>query len=381
MVIRVIVVSSRRRFDLADDDVAEDHLPEFEDPEFNEDDTSETPPTDIVAYNELRSCADLARMTSDGIIDLQPDFQRDVVWKPADQTRFIDSLIKQLPIPSMSFALDHKTDTWIVIDGLQRMSSIVKFLAGGDWRLSKLDDIDAKVAGKLAATFKNGKGEQKKIFDRVQNKTLPITVLRCDFSKKSHMEYLFTVFHRLNSGGSKLNNQEIRNCIYSGDLNKLLRELDKLEGWRTFNKMKKDNNYRFVKQEVILRFFAFLDEPKKYGGQVGKFLNDYMYPRRNPGAEYIASKRDIFVRVVAVLNKAFPEGPADRMPTAVVEALLVGVARNIEHVEALEDAAILERYQQLRDSQNFKDEGLAEGLSKKDKVEARLAEATDIFSK
>ena len=49
------------------------------------------------------------------------------------------------------------------------------------------------------------------------------------------------------------------------------------------------------------------------------------------------------------------------MPTAVVEALLVGVARNIEHVEALEDAAILKRYQQLRDSQNFKDEGFGEG--------------------
>ncbi|WP_327794584.1 DUF262 domain-containing protein [Harenicola maris] len=365
---------------MADDEMAEDHLPEFEDPEFNEDDTSETPPTDIVAYNELRSCADLARMTADGIIDLQPDFQRDVVWKPADQTRFIDSLIKQLPIPSMCFALDHKTDTWIVIDGLQRMSSIVRFLAGGDWRLSKLEDIDDKIAGKLAATFKNGKGDQKKIFDRVQNKTLPITVLRCDFTKKSHMEYLFTVFHRLNSGGSKLNNQEIRNCIYSGKLNDLLKELDQVGGWRTFNKMKDGNNYRFVKQEVILRFFAFLDEPQKYSGQVGKFLNDYMYPRRNPQPEFIDAKRAIFNRVVAVLGIVFPDGPADRMPTAVVEAMLVGIARNIDFVEGLDAPKLLTQYQELRDSNNFKDEGLAEGLSKKDKVDARLAEATQIFS-
>lgn len=365
---------------MTEDEVLEDQPPEFTDPEFNEDDTSETPPTDIVAYNELRSCADLARMTSDGIIDLQPDFQRDVVWKSADQTRFIDSLIKQLPIPSMCFALDHKTDTWIVIDGLQRMSSIVNFLEGGDWRLSKLDDIDAKIAGKLAATFKNAKGEQKKIFDRVQNKTLPITVLRCDFSKKSHMEYLFTVFHRLNSGGTKLNNQEIRNCIYSGALNQLLRELDGVEGWRNFNSMKDGNNYRFVKQEIILRFFAFLDEPQKYNGQVGKFLNDYMYPRRNPDAEFLNSKRDIFGRVVNVLIGAFPEGPAQRMPTAVVEAMLVGIARNIVTVEALSNDAVVERYNQLRQSQHFKDEGLAEGLSKKDKVGARLAEATQIFS-
>lgn len=358
----------------------EDDLPEFKDPEFNEDDNSETPPTDIVAYNELRSCADLARMTSDGIIDLQPDFQRDVVWKPSDQTRFIDSLIKQLPIPSMCFALDHKTDTWIVIDGLQRMSSIVKFLAGGDWRLSTLEDIDEKLAGKLAATFKNGKGDQKKIFDRVQNKTLPVTVLRCDFSKKNHMEYLFTVFHRLNSGGSKLNNQEIRNCIYSGSLNKLLRELDQIEGWRTFNRMKDGNNYRFVKQEVILRFFAFLDEAEKYRGQVGKFLNDYMYLHRNPGTDFLDTKRAIFNRVVAVLSKAFPKGPDHRMPTAVVEAMLIGIARNINHVETLDAPMVLAQYQKLRASQNFRDEGLAEGLSKKDKVDARLTEAIDIFS-
>lgn len=358
----------------------EELIPEYNDPDFNEDDTSETPPTDIVAYNELRSCADLARMTADGTIDLQPDFQRDVVWKAADQTRFIDSLIKQLPIPSMCFALDHKTDTWIVIDGLQRMSSIVKFLDGGDWRLSKLEDIDEKIAGKLAATFRNGKGDQKKIFDRVQNKTLPITVLRCDFSKKNHMEYLFTVFHRLNSGGSKLNNQEIRNCIYSGKLNELLKELDQIAEWRKFNKMKDDNNYRFVKQEIILRFFAFMDEPQEYSGQVGKFLNDYMYPRRNPSPDFVDAKREMFSRVVAVLEKTFPEGPTDRMPTAVVEALLIGIARNIDFVEELDAPELLGRYQQLRDSNNFRDEGLAEGLSKKDKVDARLVEATQIFS-
>lgn len=357
-----------------------EELPEYVDPEFNEDDTSETPPIDIVAYNELRSCADLARMTDDGIIDLQPDFQRDVVWKSADQTRFIDSLIKQLPIPSMCFALDHKTDTWIVIDGLQRMSSIVKFLGSGDWRLSKLEDIDEKIGGKLAASFKNGKGEQKKIFDRVQNKTLPITVLRCDFTKKSHMEYLFTVFHRLNSGGSKLNNQEIRNCIYSGKLNQLLKLLDCAENWRTFNKMKDGNNYRFVKQEIILRFFAFLDEPEKYNGQVGKFLNDYMYPRRNPNPEFISEKSTVFERTVAILSRIFPDGPEDRMPTAVVEAMLIGIARNIERVEQLTAPNLLEKYRRLRASQHFRDEGLSEGLSKKDKVEARLAEAESIFS-
>lgn len=65
-----------------------------------DDDNAEVPPEDIVAYNELRSCADLYRMHTQKILDIQPEFQRDIVWKGPDQTRFIDSLIKQLPIPA-----------------------------------------------------------------------------------------------------------------------------------------------------------------------------------------------------------------------------------------------------------------------------------------
>jgi hypothetical protein len=365
----------------------EDVLPEYLDPDFNEDDSSETPPTDIVAYNELRSCADLARMTNDGVIDLQPEFQRDVVWTSVDQTRFIDSLVKQLPIPSMCFALDHKTDTWIVIDGLQRMTAVVRFLAGGAWRLARLDDIDEKLSGKVAESFRNATGDQKKIYDRIQNKTIPITVLRCDFSKKNHMEYLFTVFHRLNSGGSKLNNQEIRNCIYSGNFNDLLKELDANADWRKFNLMapivagQPTKNYRFVKQELILRFFAFLESPQTYSGQVGKFLNDYMHPRRNMSAADLQSKRELFNRVLGVINKLFPAGPEARIPTAVVEAMMVAVGRNIDAVEQLLEVDLQARFDELRASAPFSEEGLAEGLSKTEKVTSRLQKANEIFAK
>jgi hypothetical protein len=314
-----------------DEQIDEEEIEELDDPEFMDDDSNETPPLDIVAFNELRSCADLARMHSQGVLQINPDFQRDFVWKVSDQTRFIDSLIKQLPIPSMCFALDYKTDRWIVIDGLQRISSIIKFLAGGDWRLSRLKDIDPKIAGIHVASIKETSGELRRYYDRVQNKTLPITILRCDFSKKNHMEYLFTIFHRLNSGGSKLNNQEIRNCIYGGPLNELLRELDKNRNWRKINRMKSEENYRFVKQELILRFFAFLDRPQDYKGQVAKFLNTYMHDNRHAGENFLDEKRELFDRVTKVLGqKLFTSAPKDRIPTSVAEALLVAVAKNLE---------------------------------------------------
>ncbi|MDP2151710.1 DUF262 domain-containing protein [Parvibaculum sp.] len=359
-----------------------EEIAELDDPDFTEDDYNESPPGDIVAYNELRSCADLYRMHEDGILEIQPEFQRDFVWKAADQTRFIDSLIKSLPIPSMCFALDYKTDKWIVIDGLQRMSTIVRFLRGDDWRLSKIEDINKDIAGKSAASIKNSKkGTLRSFFTRVQNQSLPINVLRCDFSKKSHMEYLFTIFHRLNAGGVKLNNQEIRNCIYGGSFNELLQELDQHAGWRKINRMRSNENYRYVKQEIILRFFAFHERRHKYSGQIARFLNDYMYSHRDADENFIAEKKHLFDRTVSVFSeKIFPDGPEGRIPTSVLEASLVAVATNIDFVETLDIKEAQDRYEKLRKNDQFTDEAVAEGLSKKDKVDARFKVAQEIFS-
>ncbi len=357
-------------------------IDELNDSEFVDDDYNETPPRDVVAYNELRSCADLFRMYEEEILDIQPSFQRDIVWPPQQQTRFVDSLIKQLPIPSMCLALDYKNDRWIVIDGLQRMATIIKFLKGDDWKLSKLKDINKDIAGKSAAAIKNATGKLRSYYSRVQNTSLPINVLRCDFSKSSHMEYLFTIFHRLNAGGVKLNNQEIRNCIYGGTLNDLLSELDRTEDWRKLNRMtKEESNYRFVKQEIILRFFAFFDTKDDYKGQIAKFLNDYMFSHRYAEEEFILRKHQLFMRVVSLLSaNVFPEGPETRIPTSVMEATLVGMAHHIERLEQLEAKELKSRYEALRKRDEFNEEAVAEGLSKISKVMQRFQAADEVFA-
>ena len=104
-------------------------------------DESELPPSDIVAFNELRSCADLFRMHESKQLTIQPDFQRDIVWTNPDQTRFIDSLVKELPIPSMCISFDHGTGERLVIDGLQRMATILKFLGKEPWKLSSVPEL------------------------------------------------------------------------------------------------------------------------------------------------------------------------------------------------------------------------------------------------
>lgn len=348
---------------------------------FYENDSPELPPPDIIAYNELRSCADLFRMHNQGILNIQPEFQREIVWKNPAQTRFIDSLIKQLPIPSMCFSLDYKTQKWQVIDGLQRMATIIKFLSGESWTLSKLDDIDSRISGQHSSKFLDINSELNSYFTRVENLTIPITVLRCDYSKKSHSNYLFTIFHRLNSGGMKLNNQEIRNCIYYGKLNNLLKELNKNHAWMKINKMKRETGYRFTKQEIILRFFAFYNRLDDYKGRLAKFLNDYMDDNKNQNDDFLETKKVIFQRTVDIIYKKIFEG---RMPSdftvTVLEALLIGVSHNLGYLENQPNLIVKSLYEKLLKHEEFSEQRLREGLSGKPRVTGRLLAAKEIFS-
>ncbi len=348
---------------------------------FQDDDSFELPPPDIIAYNELRSCADLFRMYTQGILEIKPEYQREVVWKDPEQTRFIDSLVKQLPIPSMCFSLDYKTQKWQVIDGLQRMWSIIRFLSSTDWTLSKLEDIDPKMSGQSVARFVDRNSNLHSYFTRVENLTLPITILRCDYSKMSHTNYIFMIFHRLNSGGAKLNNQEIRNCIYGGSLNNFLKELNKNPNWMRINKMKQPSGYRFIPEEIILRFFAFHDEYMTYAGRLAKFLNNYMSKNRNPGDSFLTAKKNLFNRTIDVVYKSIFEGkPPRKLSTSVLEAILVGVSFNVEFVESQPTSKIKSMYDKLLAHEEFSDKKLSEGLSGKERVIGRMSTAKRVFS-
>lgn len=357
------------------------NLEELEKRTFEENDSPELPPPDIIAYNELRSCADLVRMHEQGILEIQPIFEREIVWKPSDQTRFIDSLIKQLPIPSMCFSLDFRAQKWQVIDGLQRMATIIKFLSDEQWNLSKLDDINPKIAGQPISDFRNKKSVLNKYLIRVENLTLPITVIRCDYKKKNHTNYLFTIFHRLNTGGMKLNNQEIRNCIYSGSFNYLLKELDKDSKWMEINRMEKSKGYRFTKQELTLRFFAFHDKYSTYKGRLSKFLNEYMAEKIDPGEKFLNEKRCLFHRTVDIIYSKLFEGkmPA-KLSITVLESVLVGISFNLRFIESITNRHVQKMYKKLLKHEEFSDTRLSEGLSSRARVLGRISAARKIFS-
>lgn len=359
---------------------AESALYDLELQTFKESDSYEIPPPDLVAYNELRSCADLFRMYRNGSLEIRPDFQREIVWSVPAQTRFIDSLVKQLPIPSMCFSLDYRTQKWQVIDGLQRMWSIIRFLGGDSWRLSRLDDVDPAIAGQNVADFPENPTLYP-YYARVEDSVLPITVLRCDYTKANHMDYLFTIFHRLNTGGIKLRNQEVRNCIYSGRFNDFLRNMDRDPAWLKITGRTESPGDRYRGQELLLRFFAFHDDYGGYAGGLTAFLNRYMMKHREPSEDFLSAKKSIFNRTVRVVNNSIFEGHSSERPgISVLEATLVGVSLNLDFVDTLDNARVRQMYEELLNSEEFSDARLREGLSGTRRVLERMSTAERVFS-
>jgi len=318
-------------------------------------------------------------MHDKGILEIQPEFQREVVWHSPAQTRFIDSLIKQLPIPSMCFALDFKTQKWQVIDGLQRMTTIIRFLGNEPWRLSRLDDIDPRISGRPVADLSAKDSLLYPLYLRVENLSLPVTVIRCDFTNPSHSDYLFTIFHRLNAGGVRLNNQEIRNCIFSGPFNELLKALDRLPQWKLIKKRISGTTTRFRTVELILRFFAFLADGEAYAGNLARFLNNYMRSRRYSSEGELEALRAIFVETITlIVDKLLPLTTA-RFSYTVLETLLVGVGDNIETLSGEDSNAVLERFKRLLENESFSESELRSDIANKDKVLRRLEAARNIF--
>ena len=355
-----------------------DDLLETEEHQLSEtDEFGETPPTDIVAFNELRSCADLYRLYEADQLDISPEYQRDLVWSSSDQTRFIDSLTKQLPIPSMCISLDYRTERRQVVDGLQRMSSIIRFLSDRRWRLSNLSDIDQRIANRTVDYIIR---EHKEIFARVENTAVPVTVLRCDLSKRSHQEYLFTIFHRLNTGGLKLTNQEIRNCIYTGPFNRLLKKIASSELFVSAFSIDTKTKYRQSNEELILRVLSFSQDFETYRGPLSRHLNGYMARHRNADQATLEDFEQRFMAALALLyQRILEETPLPRLSKATTEAVLVGILQNIEPLQQLDSAQLREKYAELLADDLFGLEALREGLAARDRVIGRLTRATEIF--
>lgn len=338
----------------------------------NNDDTSVSPPSNIYSYTETRSCYDLVRMISDKDLKRDPEFQRNDVWDIQQKTRFIDSLLKKLPIPSMCFSVD-SNDNYLTIDGRQRIGTILEFFSQENLenRLSTLEDIDERISGKSILEIRTNNPD---VFRTIGNFSIPINVIKCDYKRKDNLTYIYNIFHRLNTGGLKLNNQEIRNCIYRGNFLELINQCNKNEKWSLWaNSLAKNKRMRGA--ERILLFFCMYNQLEKYENKLSSFMNDFLADHQHSEKEWITKQKNIFIQTINIASQI----DLNTTRNIYIDAVLYGIAKNIESCKTKSKEQLQNLYEKLLISPAFEFKKLQEGTSNKRKLLERYDAARVIF--
>lgn len=267
-----------------------------------------------------------------------PEYQRKFRWGEEAESRLIESLLLGLPIPNLFFATN-PDGSWEVVDGLQRISTLIHFASESDEQLKEIgkeDNLILTGLTKLSAfnglTFRTLPSPVQMAFTK---RGMGVTAL----SDKSDPQTRFDTFERLNRGSVELSPQEVRACIHQGPFNDLLRELAKYPNFENLVKLQRKNENNATREELVLKFFAYLHDRAKFKGAVKEFLNDYM--KTNKDSFDVEAGRTRFHRVADELARVI-DGPLLRINTSVtpqneLEAVLVAAAEVIDETGQLGD--------------------------------------------
>lgn len=257
----------------------------------------------ITSFGTDLSYREIVSMYKEGDLE-KPELQRKYVWTKKEASKFIDSILLGLPVPSI-FLAKTKDDKRLIVDGYQRIMTVYDYMEGifsGDkkvFKLSNTEDINSVWRGKA---FNELTEELKR-----RIRTSPIHAIVFEQKSPSNDTGMYQIFERINTGGRTLKPQEIRNCVYHGDFNRLLFELNKYKTWRIILNSEKEDS-RMADVELILRFYAFSDiifrnEINQNQIILSKFLNEYMGDFNTLSENEYISKKNLFQNTIESLYK------------------------------------------------------------------------------
>ncbi|MFO1494445.1 MAG: DUF262 domain-containing protein [Lysobacterales bacterium] len=290
---------------------------------------------------------------------VKPELQRHYVWDRVEASRFIDSVLLGLPVPSI-FLAKTKDEKLLIIDGYQRLMTVRDFVKGvfsddnSQFALSNSKKIHDRWRGKTFAQL----DEQDK--RKIRNTTIHAIIFMQQHPSPGDTS-LYQIFERINTSGRSLLPQEIRNCVYQGPLNTLLIRLNELSKWRELlNSPKRDNRMRDL--ELILRFFALSDksiltnEDAPYNISLKKYLNEYMGEHNTAADVEVLSRK--FAKTLDFVHSAFGKSafhnvsPSDptklltNISSTVFDAVMIGSWLLLESEEGIDKGG--ERYQRAK---------------------------------
>ena len=230
---------------------------------------------EIVADGYDMSIGELINIYKDKELNIAPEYQRLFRWDEDQKTRFIETLLLGLPIPPI-FVSQTSNGAWELIDGLQRTSTILQFVGIlADQPPLELDGT--KYLPSLSGKFWDIKHGKKSIgLDlqlQIKRQRIRVEILK----KESDVDAKYELFQRLNTGGSKLSEQEVRNCVafmLNKDAAVELGKLSKLKTFVEITKLSDEQKKRKYDEELVLRHFTIANVPYKNGLDVHAYLDE-----------------------------------------------------------------------------------------------------------
>lgn len=306
---------------------------------------------------------------------LIPRFQREYVWDQVRASKLIESFLLGLPVPGVFLYRDEETKKLQVIDGQQRIMSIIRFFDGQfDQRPFRLKNVNKRWRDK---TFQElMESEQLELHDSVLRATI---VRQLDPEDNSS---LYHVFERLNTGGVGLNTMEIRKCLYSGWFLSLLEELNRVPDWRKIvGRSQPDRRLRDI--ELVLRFIAMQECWERYEKPMKTFLNKYMAKKQSLPPEQRHMVRDrtrkIFEQTCCDVVRCLGEKPFHRRAATLNPSLLDSVMVTVAAARDQGITVTLTGYDTLLIDQEYIDAALTRSTSDTAMVRKRFQRAHKVL--